>query len=112
MVRGAGIEFVLACDMRVAARESAIFGQPEPVCGLPRRGSRSTPRAAAGVRSREAQDRIGAAFKRAFQTRDAEWTWARCSATLLAAERHQVMAAAIGRAASPVARRPALAFTP
>src|SRR5215467_4191818 len=27
--RGAGSEFVLACDMRFAARESAIFGQPE-----------------------------------------------------------------------------------
>ena len=28
-VRGAGSEFVLACDMRFAARESAIFAQPE-----------------------------------------------------------------------------------
>jgi enoyl-CoA hydratase/carnithine racemase len=27
-VRAAGSEFVLACDMRFAARESAIFGQP------------------------------------------------------------------------------------
>src|SRR5262245_42665396 len=27
-VRGAGSEFVLACDMRFAATESAIFGQP------------------------------------------------------------------------------------
>src|ERR1700745_595186 len=27
--RGAGSEFVLACDMRFAARELAIFGQPE-----------------------------------------------------------------------------------
>jgi enoyl-CoA hydratase/carnithine racemase len=33
-VRGAGSEFVLACDMRFAARESAIFGQPEPGLGL------------------------------------------------------------------------------
>jgi len=32
-VRGAGSEFVLACDMRFAARESAIFGQPEPGLG-------------------------------------------------------------------------------
>jgi enoyl-CoA hydratase/carnithine racemase len=32
-VRGAGSEFVLACDMRYAARESAIFGQPEPGLG-------------------------------------------------------------------------------
>jgi enoyl-CoA hydratase/carnithine racemase len=33
-VRGAGSEFVLACDMRFAARESAIFGQPETAFGL------------------------------------------------------------------------------
>ena len=32
-VRGAGSEFVMACDMRFAARESAIFGQPEPGLG-------------------------------------------------------------------------------
>ena len=32
--RGAGSEFVLACDMRFAARESAIFGQPETGLGL------------------------------------------------------------------------------
>jgi enoyl-CoA hydratase/carnithine racemase len=32
-VRGAGSEFVLACDMRFAARESAIFGQFEPAFG-------------------------------------------------------------------------------
>jgi enoyl-CoA hydratase/carnithine racemase len=33
-VRGAGSEFALACDMRFAARESAIFGQFEPSFGL------------------------------------------------------------------------------
>src|SRR4029453_3314334 len=33
-VRGAGREFVLACDIRFAARESAIFGQPEQGFGL------------------------------------------------------------------------------
>jgi enoyl-CoA hydratase/carnithine racemase len=33
-VRGAGSEFALACDMRFAARESAIFGQFEPAFGL------------------------------------------------------------------------------
>ncbi len=33
-MRGAGSEFVLACDMRFAARESAIFGQPEQGLGL------------------------------------------------------------------------------
>jgi enoyl-CoA hydratase/carnithine racemase len=33
-VRAAGSEFVLACDMRFAARESAIFGQIEPAFGL------------------------------------------------------------------------------
>jgi len=32
-VRGAGSEFVLACDMRFAARERTIFGQPEPALG-------------------------------------------------------------------------------
>ena len=34
-MRGAGSEFVLACDMRFAARESAIFGQFEPAFGAP-----------------------------------------------------------------------------
>lgn len=33
-VRGVGSEFVLACDMRFAAIESAIFGQPEVGFGL------------------------------------------------------------------------------
>jgi enoyl-CoA hydratase/carnithine racemase len=33
-VRGAGSEFVLACDMRFAARETAIFGQIESAFGL------------------------------------------------------------------------------
>jgi len=33
-VRGAGSEFMLACDMTFAARESAIFGQPEVGFGL------------------------------------------------------------------------------
>jgi enoyl-CoA hydratase/carnithine racemase len=33
-VRGAGSEFVLACDMQFAARESAIFGQPEASLGF------------------------------------------------------------------------------
>jgi enoyl-CoA hydratase/carnithine racemase len=32
-VRGAGSEFVLACDMRFAARETAIFGQFESAFG-------------------------------------------------------------------------------
>ena len=32
--RGAGSEFVLACDMRFAARESATFGQPEAGTGV------------------------------------------------------------------------------
>src|SRR5215831_12305016 len=33
-VRGVGSEFALACDMRFAARESAIFSQPEEGFGL------------------------------------------------------------------------------
>src|SRR5690242_20109354 len=33
-VRGVGSEFVLACDMRFAARESAIFGQFEAAFGV------------------------------------------------------------------------------
>ena len=33
-VRGVGSEFILACDMRFAARETAIFGQFEPSFGV------------------------------------------------------------------------------
>jgi enoyl-CoA hydratase/carnithine racemase len=33
-VRGVGSEFILACDMRFAARESAIFSQFEPAFGV------------------------------------------------------------------------------
>ncbi len=33
-VRGAGSEFVLACDMRFAARETGVFAQIEPAFGL------------------------------------------------------------------------------
>jgi enoyl-CoA hydratase/carnithine racemase len=33
-VRGAGSEFVLACDMRFAARDSAMFSQPEAGLGV------------------------------------------------------------------------------
>lgn len=33
-VRGAGSEFVLACDMRFAARETAVFGQLEQAFGF------------------------------------------------------------------------------
>ena len=33
-VRGVGSEFILACDMRFAARESVIFGQFEPAFGV------------------------------------------------------------------------------
>ncbi|MFE6743761.1 enoyl-CoA hydratase/isomerase family protein [Streptomyces tubercidicus] len=33
--RGAGSEFLLACDMRFAARESAVLGQPEVGIGTP-----------------------------------------------------------------------------
>ena len=33
-VRGAGSEFALACDMRFASKENAIFGQPEAGTGL------------------------------------------------------------------------------
>jgi len=33
-VRGGGSEFVLACDMRFAARESAVFSQFEPALGV------------------------------------------------------------------------------
>ena len=32
-MRGAGSEFVLACDMRFAARDRAVFGQFEPAFG-------------------------------------------------------------------------------
>jgi enoyl-CoA hydratase/carnithine racemase len=33
-VRGLGSEFALACDMRFAARESAVFGQFEAAFGV------------------------------------------------------------------------------
>jgi enoyl-CoA hydratase/carnithine racemase len=33
-VRGAGSEFILACDMRFAARDSAIFGHPDAGVGV------------------------------------------------------------------------------
>ena len=34
VARAAGSEFVMACDMSFAARESAVFGQIEPAFGL------------------------------------------------------------------------------
>jgi enoyl-CoA hydratase/carnithine racemase len=40
-VRAAGSEFVLGCDMRFAARESAVLGQFEPAIGRTR--SRHSP---------------------------------------------------------------------
>ena len=44
-VRGAGSELAPACDMRFAARESAIFGQPEPgLAVIPGGGGGRTPR--------------------------------------------------------------------
>jgi enoyl-CoA hydratase/carnithine racemase len=50
-VRGAGSEFVLACDMRFAARETAVFGQIEPAFGLvPGGGAVQYPRAGHGPR--------------------------------------------------------------
>lgn len=43
--RGAGSEVVLACDMRFAARETAIFGQFEPAFGqIPGGGGAQYPR--------------------------------------------------------------------
>ena len=52
-VRGAGSEFVLACDMRYAARESAIFGQPDPgSVPYPARAPSSTLRASWAARGR------------------------------------------------------------
>src|SRR5262245_13704882 len=47
-VRAAGSEFVLACDMSFAAREAAIFSQPEAATGEPRRGRHTTPDAPHG----------------------------------------------------------------
>ena len=39
-VRGAGSEFILACDMRFASRERAVFGQPEVgVAAIPGAGA-------------------------------------------------------------------------
>ena len=43
--RGIGNEFVLACDMRFASRQSALFGQPRDRCrtGPGRRSARMAP---------------------------------------------------------------------
>ena len=92
-VRGAGSEFVLACDMRFAARESAMFGQPEPGLGVIPGGGGIQHLARLMGRARalevmlsaddydaELAERYGwinralpdAALKRGFQTRDAE----------------------------------------
>ena len=50
-VRGAGSEFVLACDMRFGARESAIFSQMETAFGLlPGGGAAQQPHAHHGSR--------------------------------------------------------------
>jgi enoyl-CoA hydratase/carnithine racemase len=52
-VRAAGSEFVLACDMRFAARESAIFSQPEPAFGQSLAGvAHNTSRASWAVQER------------------------------------------------------------
>jgi enoyl-CoA hydratase/carnithine racemase len=78
-VRGAGSEFVLACDMRFAARESAIFSQMEPAFGLlPGGGAvqhlvRLMGRGRAlEVMLSAAQSRIRGAMERGFQTREGE----------------------------------------
>jgi enoyl-CoA hydratase/carnithine racemase len=65
-VRGAGSEFVLACDMRLAARETAVFGQIEPAFGLlPGVAPRSTSYAswAAPARSRSSSAPTTAAIR-------------------------------------------------
>ncbi len=47
--RGAGSEFLLACDMRFASRENAVVGQPEVGIGTPaRRGSDPAPHPSVG----------------------------------------------------------------
>ena len=52
-VRGAGSEFVLVCDMRFAAQETAIFGQFEPAFGqVPGGGGVHTSRGAWAARER------------------------------------------------------------
>ncbi|WP_328446846.1 enoyl-CoA hydratase-related protein [Streptomyces sp. NBC_00386] len=41
-VRGAGSEFLLACDMRFASRENALLGRPEVGIGAPPARARSS----------------------------------------------------------------------
>jgi hypothetical protein len=53
-VRAAGSEFVLRCDMRFAARESAILAQIEPVLGSLPGGGAAQERAIASPMPREA----------------------------------------------------------
>lgn len=99
-VRGGGSEFVLACDMRFAARESAVFAQFEAAIGvIPGAGAaqhlaRLMGRGRALEVLLSAQDydvelaerygwvnrtllgadRLRAALRRGFQTREAELT--------------------------------------
>ena len=68
-VRRAGSEFVLACDMPFAARESAIFAQPEAGLGVlaPIEDfRRDSDLFGEGVRKPEALSRSEAALKRGF----------------------------------------------
>lgn len=58
-VRGAGSEFALSCDMRFAARESAIFGQFEPAFGLLPGGGATGMRAGAPGFSPGVKARVG-----------------------------------------------------
>src|SRR5262245_43899032 len=59
-VRGAGSEFALACDMRFAARESAIFGQFEPAFGVIPGAGAAHPRAGLMGRARAVEVMLGA----------------------------------------------------
>ena len=95
-VRAAGSEFVLACDMRFAARESAIFAQFEPAFGqipggpaaahavvkqrvnaialAPAEELRRDSGFAEMVRAPDAQRGIDAAMKNGLQTREGALT--------------------------------------
>ena len=101
-VRGAGSEFVLACDMRFAARESAIFGQFEPAFGAaPGRRRRPAPRAPHGPRAERSRSCS------APRTTTRSWPSATAGSTARCPPPSSATSSARSRIESPASRLPA-----